>query len=484
MFSGVEIVSADILSANKLLAEPIIDYSDPCRNRWGAIKLKLVQSQYGLNVTSDTIPDLKNLYVDWRDTVELIPMRLTHKIVDSMNFKDTPVDAATWLKEFSNTGLIAETFNDHPNCNFVVYERLKQTWINKKSVKRGNDVYCRMLQEKFKPLFTSKNHTAFFDTHLNSKRKRTRTTRMLYLTGTCDQAIVGDIVAAWGSFGAYWNHFITSLRDLFGKSAYIRTWQSQNNGYPHFHALVYFFDWEFPVIYRASDKSWRIHNRQKVIVNKKSGAKEPCINAIVDRWKWGGLEVKCCDNTKSALRDLLKYVLRDLEGGASDLTNTMVWYFNKKSFAVSRSFMGLFGAFEEPSNADLINAVTDIQEGTQEDRLVAIDIFPILPRELMPFCTQMSLDAPQNEAPSDTEPPDPPPEVSRFLDLFADQCAPVSSNTRDNGVVVTVYEYKDRLTDFSLLGSSVHRCDVCHNEKQSSRSILGQWVCTDCYPRC
>jgi hypothetical protein len=231
------------------------------------------------------------------------------------------------------------------------------------------------------------------------------------------------------------------VRDIFGKAAYIRAWQSQVNGYPHFHCLIYFYDWEFSAVYWGPDNSWRIHNRQKVVVNHKSGAKDYCRDVFKDLWKWGHLDVKCCDNSKSALNDLLKYVLRDLEGGASDLTNTMVWYFQKKSFAVSRSFMGLFGdagASLEPSDADLINAVGVIQEGTQEETLVSIDIFPILPRDLLPELHQLRLD-------NVDRPPDPSPEAARFLDLFADMCAPASSYRRDDGVVVTVYKYADRV---------------------------------------
>ena len=409
-----------------------------------------MQHQYGFNVNHSTIPEIVGLFVDWRDTIEVLPMRLTHKKVGYMNFKDTPVSMDKWLsdRDSRRINLKAYPFNDNPTCEAVSYEYLEQSWINKKSVKRGNDVYIKLLQEKFSPFYHSKNHTSFFSTQLNSKRRITRRTRMLYLTGTCDHAITGDIVASWGSFGAYWNHFITCLRNRFGKCAYIRTWQSQDNGYPHFHALIYFYDFEFSAVYWEPDKSWRIHNRQKVVVNKRTHKKEYCRDVIKDLWRWGNLEIKCCDNTKNAIRDLLKYVLRDLEGGASDLTNTMVWYFGKKSFSVSDSFMRLFGdvgASLEPSDADLINAVGGIQEATQKDSLVAIDIFPILPKELMPFATQMSLDTPQNTYPSETEPPDPPPEVSHFLDLFADLCAPISSYKRDDGVKITVYKYADRV---------------------------------------
>lgn len=444
---GAERLREAVLSPERItdsfLSPDSLPY-DPCRNKWGAIKLKLVQHTYNLNVNASTIPELTRLYVDWRDAIELLPMRLTHKKVGYMNFKDTAVSADKWIyeRECTSPGLLSVRFNDNPKCEAVSFEYLDQTWINKKSVKRGNDVYVDMLRKKFAPLINSQNHEEFFSTALNSKRRRVRRTRMLYLTGTCDQAITGDIAASWTAFGKYWNRFITGIRNKFGKAVYIRTWQShsepKSQGYPHFHALIYFEEIEFTTVYRPSDKSWRIHNRQEVVINKRTKKKKPCIDVLVDGWKWGGLEVLCCDSSRGALTDLLKYVLRDLEGGASDLTNTMVWYFQKKSFAVSRGFEELFGAFSEPENADLINAEGVIQEGTQEGTLVAVDVFPILPRDLMPFYRQLRLDELGT-------PPDPPPELVGFLDLFADLCAPAKSYTREDGVVVTVYKYADGL---------------------------------------
>ena len=135
-------------SINSILSNDLL-IGDPCRNRWGAIKLKLVQSVYGLNVTSDTIPDLKNLYVDWRDAVELLPMRLTHKKVGFKNFDGTAVGIDQWLldRDHQRIALKAYPLTDHPDCNTVAYEYLKQSWINKKSVKRGNDVYILMLRD-------------------------------------------------------------------------------------------------------------------------------------------------------------------------------------------------------------------------------------------------------------------------------------------------------------------------------------------------
>lgn len=423
---------------------PLVVYEDPCRTKnFNMVKLKLVRNFYGLNLDKSTLPDLKNLYLEWRDTVELIPMRLKFRTYGLLDVKNLPVGVDQWIYSFNErTHRIAVPFNDKPGCSLICYEDFVYKWINKKSCKRGNDVYIRLIRDRFNPLIESSENMDFFSTTVNDHRKRIRRTRMLYLTGTCDPIKTGSLVASWVSFGVYWNHFITSLKNVFGKTAHIRTWQSQKNGYPHYHALIYFFEFEFTVVKKWDEVKqkdvWRIHNRQHVVTNRKTGAKEPCIDVIVDRWKWGGLEVVCCENSRSALKDLLKYVLRDLEGGESDLTNTMVWYFGKKSFAVSRSFEKLFGvgAFEEPSNADLINAKGIVQEAIPKDELISIDIFPLIPREMFPEYRQLFIETWK-------DPPDPSPEMVNFLDNFALSCVPSSSGVNDRGVSFTVYKFRE-----------------------------------------
>jgi len=404
------------------------------------IKLKLVRKLYGLNLDHNSLIGIKNSYVEWRDTVEILPMRLWFKKTGFIDFSNIPVDVDKWINFYTeNTRLFATRFNDNPLCNAAAYEYKYCKWVNKKSVKRGNDVYISLLEKKFKPFINSKKHKSFFSTVINSKRKRIRHTKLLYLTGTCDQSITGPIAGSWISFGLYWNEFITRIRDLFGKVAYIRTWQSQDNGYPHFHTLIYFYDFDFTVVYWDNDNSWRIHNKQKIVVDRRSGKKDYCRNVIKSLWKWDNLDIKCCNNTKAALTDLLKYVTRDLQNGACDLTNAMVWYFGKKSFAVSKSFYELFGcksASVEPTDADLINAVGVTQEVTQEDQLVGIDVFPIIPQSLLPNYTQLTLK-------DWLHPPDPPPEIVNFLDNFADSCEPVKFNHRSDGVTVTVFKFKN-----------------------------------------
>jgi hypothetical protein len=348
----------------------------------------------------------------------------------------------------TTTDIYCRYLDDHHvkysrHLDTVVIHGEKTEWDYKKCCKRGNDVYVRLLREKFKPLLRSKNHKQFFSTVVNKNRKRVRKTNLLYLTGTTspeheyrprsDYFKTIGIAEAWLKFPCWWNSFITNIRQQFGRVDYIRAWQSQSNGYPHFHALIYFHSFDFTCMYWEPDKSWRVHNRQ--MLNGKT-VRERIKNA----WVWGNLDIKCCDHSKKALTDIVKYVTRDLEGGESDLTNAMVWYFGKQSFAISRGFTKLFEpdiALAEPSNDDLINASGVIQSSNSNRILKRIEVFPIIRHDVLPKFSQTDLV-------NWCHPPDPPPEVVSFLDDFAFRCRPVKTSKKllSDGSVVDVVVFE------------------------------------------
>jgi hypothetical protein len=399
----------------------------------GSVRLALVRKNIGVDLTQDKINAIVELYRTWRDTSELLPMRLKYKQNTFIDLNDTAVDPDKWIHEYNvKTGLTAVRLTDSPNCNIVAYEGYCYEWVLQESCKRGNDVYVKQLEYKFKKLF-SKNHISFFSTILNDKRKRVRKTSLLYITGTCDPKITGSMSASWITFGASWNSFITNLRQQFGSIRHLRTWQSQDNGYPHFHALLYFNDFEFTAVHWQQDNSWRIHNKQKL-----DG--KYVRDRIKDAWGFGHLDVKCCNNTKDALNDLLKYVLRDLDHGSCDLTNAMIWYFRKQSFGISDGFKQLFdipeSASVEPTDADLINAEGVIQISNSNCKLVAIEVYPLIRRDKLPkFIQKDVLDPYRIE--------DPPPEFKDFLDGFAVGCKVSKISHRSDGVLTYVFKEVD-----------------------------------------
>ena len=376
---------------------------------------------------------ITDLYTSWRDTVEMMPLRFTYKDFKYIDLTNTPACPEKWINNYNaNTGLTAVRFNTASEV--VCYEGFKHTWSLIKSCKRGNDVYIRQVRKKFKPVIdASKNIDSFFSIKLNKNRKRVRKTKLLYITGTCDHIVTGDIGRSWLKFGEYWNNFITNIRQQFKGAEYIRAWQSQENGYPHFHALIYFPNFEFTAMYWDADKSWRVHNRQKL--NGKYVRER-----LKDAWSWGHLDIKCCNNTRKALIDIVKYITRDLEGGESDLTNAMVWYFGKQSYSISGKFVKeLVGDdidLAPPSNDDLINAEGVIQRSNSNSELVCIEVFPLVKHDLLPKIVQKRVEVYE-------DPPDFPHETVAFLENLADSCKPVSFRVNENGVKIVVYDWKE-----------------------------------------
>lgn len=403
------------------------DY-DSISNRCGSIRLKFVRNLFGEYLKLQDLQLLQDIYVTWRDTVEVLPLRFAYKEQRIFYAPDINASAEKYVQFLLDHGIVAQQYLD-----FVYIDGLKYEWHLKKCHKRGNDVYIRSVKDKFKPFLKSKSNVNFFSTVVNDKRKRVRRTKMLYITGTCDSEVTGSISSSWLTFGSYWNSFITNLRGQFGQIDYIRTWQSQKNGYPHFHALVYFHDYEFTAMYWKNDKSWRVHNRQS-----KDGI--PVRDRIKDAWKWGYLDIKCCDDSKKAFTDLLKYVTRDLEGGESDLSNALIWYYGKQSFAISKNFQSLFGVPEtslEPSDDEYINAEGVIQSNNSKSELVMIEVFPVIMHENLPNYAQLNLD-------NYKKPPDPPPEIVNFLERYAIlDCKEVSYRVNADGVKIVVYKRGD-----------------------------------------
>lgn len=437
---------------------PLIVSDSIFENKYGSIRRKLVKKHYGLGVLDNTsinvqfktldrdcLRDITHLYTVWRDNVEYMPIRYTFKEPSFMNFANTQGSPSKWIDYYmAHTGLFACMLNDNPNCTMAACEKLTSNWALKESCKRGNKVYIDMVHKKFEPLFNSTNHKQFFSTTINKNRKRVRRTSMLYLTGTIapqpkdrvrsNHYKLLEASYAWLNFGKFWNGFVSNLRQFFGRIDYIRAWHSQDNFYPHFHAIIIFHEFKFSAV-RWKEKdgsySWRVHNRQKhkgVFVRDR----------LKDAWKWGGLDIKCVDNSKKAVKDLIKYVTHDLRGGASDKTNAMVWYFGKQAYAISKRFMDYFNTSitkAEPSNDDLINASGVIKRSNSNKTLFRIEIFPILPHGLFDFSHQRSVLDPEDV-------PDPPPNVINYLDNYVNSCS-YTEKTRDDGVIIRVYKEQE-----------------------------------------
>lgn len=469
--------------------------ADLC-NRHGSLRLDLVRRRYGLHnedlgsyvdkdgtihvirakvqtrpLTLDVLSELTSLYTTWRDTIEMLPIRYTYLEDCYYSYKDTPVSAEK-MRDFKlNSG-----FDAYSKGDTLYFQKEVSEWALKQTIKRGNAPYVKLVKKKINPLL-EREPLYFFSTELNSSRKVNRYTNLLYITGTVDPKKFDGIASAWLHFGSYWNSFITNIRRMFswvqcnkctkkfqrslvkvkrdGRKTikecphcgsqdltplnngceYMRAWQSQKNGYPHFHALVY-IPFDFSVVPWWEDNkrlTWRLSSRQKLQRNDKQTVRQRLKKA----WKCGSLDIIAVSDVANSFKDMLKYITRDLEGGESDLTNTMVWFFGKQSYSVTRNFeQSLWGTsnidWQEPSDDDLIYP----QSSNSNLVLIRIEVFPIIPRQNLDFSyTKDILNLNFS--------PDPPPKVVEFLESYAFDCVPSSSRKGEDGIDIIVYRSRD-----------------------------------------
>jgi len=355
-----------------------VDYNSFC-NEWGSLRLRKIQYSYGYDrrfkiqerpLSDKDLQEITDLYVRWRDTDEIVPIRYIYKDYTIEDWGDKSDLYVKFVLDHSNVLL-------HEYKGFVTVPRERSEWRFPVAVKRGNPVYIRLIQERLKP-FLNNEPIIFFEDDWGEKK-----TNALYLTGTVDPANCGND-RGYLEFGSWWNSFITNIRSQLGDLVFIRSWQSQQNGYPHFHAILYFKEKEFNVV-RWKDQdggiSYRLPSRSKVR------------KILKNAWKWGNLDIQGVQDMSESFKDLLKYVTRCLEGGESDLTNALLWYFQRQAFGISDNFVNVVWGLEnralsEPDNADLINR----HKSNSNSDLIRIEIYPTIRRDLLSKSVQQTIE--------------------------------------------------------------------------------------------
>ncbi len=114
-----------------------------------------------------------------------------------------------------------------------------------KCSKRGNDVYQRRIQTRFRWLNQEIPDKKFFNIKSFDEPRAVKTS-LLWVTLTWDPKR-GDRVFAWENLGKDFNRFISALRSKYGKIHYLRVWESYESGFPHVHVVMLFQEAEFNV---------------------------------------------------------------------------------------------------------------------------------------------------------------------------------------------------------------------------------------------
>lgn len=298
---------------------PALDYEDLICNEYGAIRWHFIRSLYYNGKISKK--EVVEFYRTWRDDPEYFILRGL--------LEDATVQERLIPKQ--------DPYTIDPE-HLEIGARYLYKFI--KASKRGNDVYQRLVSNKLK-LLNEVDNIIFFNDHSADKR-----TAALSVVLTCDDKRC-DPDTAWENIGKEFHLFHNNLRKMYGSVEVFRTWESTNNYYPHVHMIILFWDHSFPVI-QHQDKdgslSYRIpyHEKEK----------------IAKHWH-SHVDVQVLDDTKGGIKELTKYITKDLCSDKGDKTNAMICLHGKQSYAISKGFMkaitGWYIEFNEPTNVDLIN---------------------------------------------------------------------------------------------------------------------------------
>lgn len=258
-----------------------------------------------------TPSDVVDLYTHWRDDPEYLCLRERH------NYE---------------MGI----YQGHVfSCN--VYHFVK-------AAKRGNDVYQARIAARFAPL-RDLPPVKMFDIAWGDSQ-----TYALFVTLTFDPSLMTSD-EAWMAIGDQWHLFTSKLTQAYGPIAYIRTWESTQNYYPHIHALILFTNHVFDAFEHMGQDGV-----QRFRISRKDR------NKIASFWH-SHVDVQAIDDTGKAMTEVIKYITKDAYGPKGNKTNAMCWLHMKQQYSISRKFPLLLGSqvqgqeLAPPGMDDLISAI-------------------------------------------------------------------------------------------------------------------------------
>ena len=250
-----------------------------------------------------------------------------------------------------------------------------------KARKRGNDVDAYRIDRRMKAL--REGILPYVPNNL-------RSTSALYITGTVDPKQVPLCVSpsyrsswAWKHFGRWFNSFLAGLRakcitveisaskktgkprvrEVRAKIYVLRSWESHESGWPHFHAILCFEGYPWEIFQFTSKKTgkttWRVKDKKR----------------IAESWTHGFVDVLAL--TRGTLDKNIQNVLWYVSKNLSDMdyrlvrswplkrrqTESILWHFGMRSFSVSRA---LLSHDCEPSEDEFIKPSSTTQVGQHD----------------------------------------------------------------------------------------------------------------------
>lgn len=244
-----------------------------------------------------------------------------------------------WQQESEYICLLEEGSYEMDLKGFQEYGKLEYHFF--KAAKRGNDVYLRGLNRRFQPLLNLPP-MLIFDPSWGDKH-----TNAIFLTLTFDPDLM-DSDGAWSNIGKMWHVFLAKLRQEYGPTAHIRCWESTQNYYPHIHAMILFTDHVFNAFSMTSKDG-----KQKFRISRKDRDK------ISSFWH-SFVDIQAIENTDGAIKEVVKYIVKESWSSKGDKTNAMAWLHRKQQYSISKGFLPMLKTnmtrqdLQEPQVDDLI----------------------------------------------------------------------------------------------------------------------------------
>jgi len=323
-------------------------------NEYGCLRWSLIRSAYYGNLISEN--DIVDIYKEWKDTSEFLILKVTAEIrIPSL----TP----------EGSGQLGY----HSFYKFM------------KAAKRGNDVYKALVQRKFNVL-NGIEPIMFFE-----RDWKVKVTNLLFVTLTYGRRACDDcgkhfkkslcvcpyckstnvhsvaISEAWDKIGVDFNRFVSNVKKKYGDISILRTWEAHDSFYPHIHAIIAFHNHDFPVFVQKlkNGNKYRIPTNDKMLIR--------------GYWHSPNVDIQGVANTQEAVKEVSKYITKDLCSDKGHKTAAMLSLFNKQSYSISKNFVEFIGGtsddakkLKQEENALLLSNMYNSNQGIIEYEFIGM----------------------------------------------------------------------------------------------------------------
>ncbi len=206
----------------------------------------------------------------------------------------------------------------------------KRTFKVRRGVKRGDELYRRIVERRFGRLKRVVNRDCMF----SMKDRGIVHSNVLLITLTYDPKRI-SLSDAWERVGVDYNRWRALVRRQFGEFNVVRVWESHESGYPHIHVVA-----EFKVkVFRGRRLKKHYHPFGSDF------------DALISAWSHGFSYVFLGNSTVGAFNYVGKYLTKSVSAKASGkarLGLALMWLFRKRSFSISGAFFKAYANLNKP----------------------------------------------------------------------------------------------------------------------------------------